>query len=190
MCLTRQGGHEILLGDLLADGIQHLRIVADIVELGVVLDVSNVDGTAVGLSVVSCSSVPLESVVSLGADGQNAGGIEGNNVVAINDVDAHVENGVGGVYLEELGTGGDGIVIYLLSEIYHSSARFNGILSADWVRLGVDSHDVHEVLRHLLAELYGLIDGQAIAQQFVQQLEITQVASRRNGAWNDWCCLK
>lgn len=151
--LTRQGSHEVLLGDLLADGIQHLRVVADVVKLGVVLDVSDIDGTAVGLSVVSCSSVPLESVVSLRADGQNAGGIEGSDVVAVNDVDAHVENGVGGVYLEELGTGGDGVVIYLLSEINHSSARVKGILTAAWVRLGVDSHDVHEVLRHLLAEL-------------------------------------
>lgn len=62
-----------------------------------VLDVSNVDGTAVGLSVVSCSGIPLESVVSLGADVQNAGGIEGSDVVAINDIAAYVENGVGGV---------------------------------------------------------------------------------------------
>lgn len=103
--LTRQGSHEILLGDLLADGIQHLRVVADVVELGVVLDVSDIDGTAVGLSVVSCGSVPLESDVSLGADGQDVGGIEGTEVVAITDIGARFEDSVGGAQLEELGSG-------------------------------------------------------------------------------------
>lgn len=95
MCLTSQGSHEVLLGDLLADGIQHLRIVVDVIELGVVLDVSDVDGTAVGLSIVSCGSVPLESVVSLRVDGQYAGGFEGSDAVAINDIDARVEDSFG-----------------------------------------------------------------------------------------------
>lgn len=127
MYLTRHRSHEVALSDLLADGVKHLRVVADVVELGVILDVSDVDGSAVGLGKVSRSRVPLETVVSLGANGQDVGGIKGGDIVAVDDVDAHVEDSVGGVQLEELGTGADRVVIHLLSEIEYSAATVNGI---------------------------------------------------------------
>lgn len=184
--LTWHCGHEVALSNLSADAIKHFGIVANVIDLGVILNVSDIDSTAARLSVVDGSSIPLEAAVSLRANGQDIGRIEGGDIVAVDDVDTHVKHNVGGVQLEELGASGDGVVVQLSSEINDSSSRRSIGLASDWdVYLGVDSHNMHGVLSHLLAELHGAINREAIVQELCKQLEVTEIASGRYRTWQN-----
>lgn len=90
ICLTRHRSHEVALGDLPADIVQHFRVVTDVVELGVVLNVSDVDRTAAWLSIVGRGSDILVASSNLRVDCENSGKIADGDVVPVNDIDAEV----------------------------------------------------------------------------------------------------